>query len=297
MDIVKAIYQRVIAMSLVLAMGAVPCVWANDNDRGGYQPVTGQSPAQPASGAPSGAILAYQPIPTGALAMAPSSQSHMSGAGVPSAVPFTQPGQSTYNYTTWLVGEGPYTLGRDDVIQIQARNQPEFSGDFIVGPDGYIQYNYIGDIPVAGMTKYEIEQVITKLLERYIRMPVVNVVIMSYNSKAVYVIGEVNRPGKYLMRGDVIKLREAIIAAGLPTETAALWRTHIIKPDIKTPLVRKVNLKKILYGGRLQQDVNLYPGEIIVVPSTVLSAVNRFLSQLLNPFTHAAAAAALGAGL
>lgn len=243
--------------------------------------------------APSGNIISYQPILTSALAGVASYQPPQ---------PATAPGQPlppppAYDYTTWLVGQGPYTLGRDDVIRVQVRNQADFSGDFIVGPDGYIQYNYLGDIPVVGMTKYEVEQVLTKLLEPYIRVPQVSLTILAYNSKAVYVIGEVSRPGKYIMRGDTIKLREAIIAAGLPTRTAALWRTHVIKPDLKNPRVRKVNLKTILYRGALHEDIDLYPGEIVVVPSTVISAINNFLSQLLNPITRAAAAAAIGVGL
>jgi hypothetical protein len=57
-------------------------------------------------------------------------------------------------YQFGVVGEGFYTLGRDDIIQIDVRNQPEFSGMFLIGFDGRIQYNYLGDIPIAGMTKY-----------------------------------------------------------------------------------------------------------------------------------------------
>jgi len=235
-------------------------------------------------------ILGYQPIPNSALPDVTAPRTPPGGAQRP-------PTEQSYNYTTWLVGAGPYTLGRDDLVQIQVRNQPEFSGEFVVGPDGYIQYAYLGDIPVAGMTKYEVQQILEKLLERYVRVPSVTVAITGYNSKAIYVIGEVNRPGKYLMRGDVIKLREAVIAAGLPTRFAALGRTHVIKPDLQHPKVRKINLKRILYRGRLDQDITLYPGEIVVVPSTVLSAVNNFLSQLLNPFTRAAAAAAIGVGI
>ena len=269
--------------------------WAAKSDESSPTPAPVSSYAT--SQTPSPEVLGYQPIPNNALpdvtlasAPMPTSAGQLPQAGMPT-------GPRSYNYTTWLVGQGPYTLGRDDVIRIQVRNQPDFSGDFIVGPDGYIQYNYLGDVPVLGMTKYEVEQLLTKLLEEYIRVPAVDIVILGYNSKAVYLIGEVNRPGKYLMRGDVIKLREAIIAAGLPTGTAALWRTHIVKPDLTKPRVRRVNLKRILYKGRLKDDIDLFPGEIVVVPSTVLSAVDRFLSQLLNPITRAAAAAALGAGL
>jgi len=281
--------------AVLMILGNQPSWAANEESS---QPTAAPYP----SAASSQEFIGYQPIPTNALpdvtlaSTAPTA--YQVGQPQPpgmSSLPQTR-GKS-YDYTTWLVGQGPYTLGRDDVIRIQVRNQPDFSGDFVVGPDGYIQYNYLGDVPVLGMTKYEVEQLLSKLLEDYIRVPAVDVMILGYNSKAVYLIGEVNRPGKYLMRGDVIKLREAIIAAGLPTGTAALWRTHIVKPDLAKPKVRRVNLKRILYKGRLKDDVDLFPGEIVVVPSTVLSSVDRFLSQLLNPFTRASAAAALGVGL
>ena len=210
----------------------------------------------------------------------------MSGAGQ---------GQLPITYLTGIVGEGFYTLGRDDVIRIDVRGQPEFSGAFVVGFDGRIQYNYLGDLPVAGLTKYEVQQVLEKLLGRYVRTPMVNVMILGYNSKVVYVIGEVNSPGKFIMRGDAIKLREALLAAGLPTERAALSRVHVIKPDLEHPQIRVINVKRILYKGQLKDDVDLTSGEIVVLPSTVLSAVNRFLTGLLSPVTRAARFAALAA--
>lgn len=262
--------------------------WAVD-DR---QSSDAQSSYQSGSGfTPSGNIIGYQPISNSALAGGQPAAASQRGPG-------QQPGsQLPVGYVTGVIGEGLYTLGRDDVLHIDVRNQSEFTDDFIVGFDGRIQYNYLGDIPVAGMTKYEVQQILEKLLQKYIRVPVVTVSIIAYNSKVVYVIGEVGRPGKYIMRGDSIKLREAILAAGLPTRNAAMGRTHIIKPDLNDPRVRKVNLKKILYKGKLQDDVSLYPGEIVVLPSTVLSSINDFLSQLLNPITRAAAAAAVGVGL
>ena len=286
------------AVAGMLALLFSAAVWAGDTDRRSTSsdqvPPTGgptYSPYQTFESSPSGNIIGYQPIPNSALSSV--------GQGVPGRQPGV-PGQPQLPmaYVTGVVGgEGLYTLGRDDVIHIEIRDQPEFSGDFIVGFDGRIQYNYLGDVPIAGMTKYEVQQVLEKLLQQYVRVPVVTVTIVQYNSKVVYVIGEVNRPGKYIMRGDTIKLREAILAAGLPTHHAALSRTHVIKPDLENPLVRKINLKRILYKGKLAQDVDLYPGEIIVVPSTVLSSINNFLSELLNPVTRAAAAAAIGVGV
>ncbi|MDP3703530.1 MAG: polysaccharide biosynthesis/export family protein [Candidatus Omnitrophota bacterium] len=278
----------VAALSLVMA----PAVWSADEPSSTYPPASGDIIGyQPISNEALGAVVAAQPAATsayaGSVTASPATAMPPPGTPVPSQLPPA--------YLTGILGDGPYTLGRDDVIHIDVRNQPEFTGDFAVGFDGRIQYNYLGDIPIAGMTKYEVQQVLEKLLQQYIRVPVVSVTITAYNSKVVYVIGEVGRPGKYIMRGDVIKLREAILAAGLPTPIAALGRVHVIKPDLNNPRVRKVNLKKILYKGKLKDDIDLFPGEIVVVPSTFMSGVNRFLSSLLSPATRIASTAALAA--
>ena len=274
-------------------------------------------PYQAAPGpVPSGNIIGYKPIPSAALEAAMgqavpaptqatnaySSASQQAGYAAAAVVQGSispangaSQGQLPVTYLTGIVGEGFYTLGRDDVIRVDVRGQPEFSGVFAVGFDGRMQYNYLGDIPIAGLTKFEVQQVLEKLLQRYIRVPQVNVMIVAYNSKVVYVIGEVNNPGKFIMRGDAIKLREAILAAGLPTDRAALSRVHVIKPDLDHPQVRVINVKRILYQGQLKDDIDLTAGEIVVLPSTVLSAVNSFLTGLLSPVTRAARFAALAA--
>lgn len=246
----------------------------------GYRPITNESLGSIVSGQPQ-ATQAY-PMSLGAPGQAGAGQMQSPTGGLPSS------------YQTGILGDGPYTLGRDDVIQIDVRNQPEFSGHYQIGFDGRIQYSYIGDIPIAGLTKYEVQQVLEKLLEKYIRVPSVGVQILAYNSKVVYVIGEVRSPGKFIMRGDAIKLREAILAAGLPTRYAALKRVHVIQPALAEPRVRVINVKKILYKGKLKDDVDLFPGEIVVIPSTVLSSVNLFLGDLLSPITRGARVAALG---
>ena len=279
------------AVVVVLPLVIAGAVWASDEQQSSYQPPSGNIIGyKPISNEALGAVVAAQPAATAAYAV-PAPASPAAGAAAPAGTPTSS--QLPTAYLTGILGDGPYTLGRDDIIHIDVRSQPEFTGDFVVGFDGRIQYNYLGDIPIAGMTKYEVQQVLEKLLQQYIRVPVVSVTIMAYNSKVVYVIGEVGRPGKFIMRGDVIKLREAILAAGLPTPTAALGRVHVISPDLNNPRVRKVNLKKILYKGKLKDDIDLFPGEIVVVLSTVWSAVNNFLGQLLSPATRIAARAAL----
>ena len=302
--------------ALVLALGAAGVQAADDSQSGSGQSGSGsgQGYSAPSYGgyqapaAGSGNIIGYKPIPNEALGAITAAQPQATAAypqpgtvpgqmgGVnPAQFPQQGAGQLPPYYQTGILGDGPYTLGRDDVILVDVRNQPEFSGTYQVGFDGRIQYSYIGDIPIAGLTKYEVQQVLEKLLEKYIRIPVVGVQILAYNSKVIYVIGEVGHPGKFVMRGDAIKLREALLAAGLPTRYAALKRVHVIQPALAQPRVRVINVKKILYKGKLKDDVDLFPGEIVVVPSTVLSSVNLFLGDLLSPVTRGMRAASLAA--
>jgi polysaccharide export outer membrane protein len=320
--------MRMAARVLGTAMVALPLAWAgvaraddanssnpseaSRTPSATFSPTYQQYQAPPVQ-VPSGSIIGYKPITNSQLEAAMSGAVPAPSAAVqayPGAVRVTMAapgvavgagagqmgqGQMPVGYLTGVVGEGFYTLGRDDVIQIDVRNQPEFSGAFVIGFDGRIQYNYLGDIPIAGMTKYEVQQVLEKMLQKYIRLPMVNVMIIAYNSKVVYVIGEVNNPGKFIMRGDAIKLREAILAAGLPTSTAALGRVHVIKPDLENPEIRVLNVKKILYAGKLKDDIDVHTGEVIVVPSTAWSKVNDFLSGLFSPITRVARMAALAA--
>ena len=120
------------------------------------------------------------------------------------------------------------------------------------------------------------------------KIPQVSVAILEYRSKFVYILGEVNRPGKYPMMGDKVSLRDAIIAAGLPRDTAALRRVYVIKPDKEKPVYKKVDLYKLLYKGILKEDVTLTPGDLVVVPATVPSEINKALGNLLSPLTRAA---------
>jgi len=193
-----------------------------------------------------------------------------------------------------IIGQGSsYTLGLNDVVQITVRNQDEFSGQFVVGPDGNIQYAFLGDIKADGLTKEGLKNLIAKNLSKYVKVPEVNVSIVAYRSKFIYMLGTIGRPGKYPMAGDSVNLRDAIFNAGVPGYNAALRRSYVIRPSLGKPEVTKVDLYTLLYKGNLKNDIILKPGDLVVIPSTVPSEINKALSTLLAPFSQAAGAASL----
>ena len=187
-----------------------------------------------------------------------------------------------------VIGESkPYTLGKEDVVEITVQNQTEFSGRFAIGPSGEIQYAYLGDIQAEGLTKEQLKQVLVSKLARFVKVPLVSVTIAEYLSKNVYIIGEVYSPGKYPMMGDTLSLRDALFEADLPTREAALKRSYIVKSGTNPAVFRKVNLLSILYKGGEKDNIDLVPGDIVVVPSTVPSVLNRALANILSPFSSA----------
>ena len=103
------------------------------------------------------------------------------------------------------------------------------------------------------------------------KVPEVSIAITDYKSKNVYILGEVAQPGKYPMKGDVISLRDAIVAAGLPTREAALRRVHIIKYNSGKTAYRKIDLFRLLYKGKLKYNIDLMAVTKGAAGSTLIS--------------------------
>ena len=105
--------------------------------------------------------------------------------------------------------------------------------------EGKIQFEFVGDILVSGMTKDQAKIWIAKRLVKYIINPDVTVVITEYNSKVVYVVGEVGAPGKIFMRSDTITVRDALLSANLPQLTASTDNATLFTPSDSGKVVHK----------------------------------------------------------
>jgi len=186
-----------------------------------------------------------------------------------------------------------YTLGPNDVLTITVQRHPEVSGKYTINTEGKIQFEFVGDIVLSGMTKEQAAVVINKRLEKYIIKPYVTVVISEYNSKLVYVVGEVGAPGKIFMRGDTITVREALLSADLPQLTAATDKATLFTPsDNGNVILKKVNVYDLLYKGDLRQNYVMRPGDTLYLPATLWAKVARFLNPVTQPIGQAAGTAA-----
>lgn len=197
-----------------------------------------------------------------------------------------------------LSEEVKYTLGPNDVVEITVRNHPEFSGKYAINSEGKIEYKFVGDIIVTGLTKKELKERLSGMLAEFVIEPEVDVVIAAYLSKVFYVVGEVGRPGKFYMKGNMVKVREALIEAGLPMLTAAMRKTRLITPsELGENNYSTVDVFRLLYEGDLTQNTDMQPGDVLYVPSTVMAKVIRVISPVSGAVGQVTGAAGVGMGM
>lgn len=191
-----------------------------------------------------------------------------------------------------------YTLGPDDIMEIEVRRHPEFSNKYTINSEGKIEYKFVGDVSVKGLTKIQLQEKLAGILSEYIIEPEVNVQILEYLSKVFYVIGDVNRPGKFYMKGNSVTVREAIVQAGLPNQAASTRKCRLITPNTNgRDNYVYVNVYELLYGGNLKCNLEMKPGDVLYIPSTVIAKIIKVVSPVTNAVSEAAGAAAAGAGI
>jgi protein involved in polysaccharide export with SLBB domain len=146
-----------------------------------------------------------------------------------------------------------------------------------VKKDGTIDLMFMKDIKVAGLLEDELDDYLSKAVSYYYVNPRLSATLTEY----VYILGEVKTPGVYgLDKGQTLV---AILAvAGGPTRDAKLRNTVIIRGDYHNdPTVIVSDASKMLRRGDISENVILQAGDIIYVPSTVISDVNHFITQIV----------------
>jgi hypothetical protein len=96
-----------------------------------------------------------------------------------------------------------YQIGPEDLLRISVWNNKDLTLDIMVRPDGKISVPLIQDVQADGLTPPELADVIHQRLLAYIKDPHVSVIVLQVNSSKFFVVGEVNKPGTYPLRGAV----------------------------------------------------------------------------------------------
>jgi polysaccharide export outer membrane protein len=163
-------------------------------------------------------------------------------------------------------GSPEYIVGEADVLRINVWKEPEISQQNIsVRPDGMISLPLVGVVSVRGMTPSQIQDVLKAKLMRFIDRPQVTVTVVDIQSKSVYLTGEVQRPGVYslIAATNVVQL---VVKGGGFTPYAHRKSVVVLRNNNGAQEKIKVNLAKVFRGEAMEQNIELLPGDTVVVP-------------------------------
>jgi polysaccharide export outer membrane protein len=162
-----------------------------------------------------------------------------------------------------------YHIGPYDVVNVIVWRNPELSMSVPVRPDGRITTPLIDDLEASGKTPTELERDMEKALVKYIRDPVVTVVVTNFtgpSSETIRVVGEAAKPQSLAYRRDMTVL-DVMIAAGGLTDFADGNGARIFRVSEGGKLYA-VRLRDLLKRGDISANVAMRPGDILVIPQS-----------------------------
>jgi protein involved in polysaccharide export with SLBB domain len=162
---------------------------------------------------------------------------------------------------------GASTLGPLDVIEVRVYREQEISGVYQIGAEGDVVFPLCQRVVVAGLTPNgAAERFRACLADGFMRDPQVTVLVREYNSKKIFVFGEVQKPGTFVFQ-DGMSVVQAVTLAGGFTKTASQNSTSVTRRINGQEVKVKVNVQDIALGKA--PNFTLEPGDIVFVPESI----------------------------
>lgn len=165
-------------------------------------------------------------------------------------------------------GASANTLAANDLLEVRVYQETDLSGVYRVDPDGHIDFPLCGKVKVGGLSPSGASGAITACLKNgFVRRPQVSALVKEFNSKKVFVFGEVGKPGSFAFE-EGMTIIHAISQAGGLTRTASKNNVNVTRvidgKEVKLP----VKVEDIVIGR--EKNFALQPGDIIFVPESFI---------------------------
>lgn len=169
--------------------------------------------------------------------------------------------------------DAPFTVLAGDVLQITIWKEDGMDREVVVLPDGSITFPLIGTVKIQGLTPEEVQALVKTKLKKYIPDAAVTVSVKAALGHTVNVIGQVARPGEFII-GRRMTVMQALSQAGGLTPYAKTGGIIVIRhgkdgkdgEGVSFP----IPYNDLVSGENLDKDLVLQPGDVIVVPTASL---------------------------
>ena len=156
-----------------------------------------------------------------------------------------------------------YVIGTGDVLHVSVWDEPLLTVTATVRPDGKISMPLLDEVSVSGNTPDGLPKSLTDKLTRFVHKPRVTVTVQEIHSRLVFITGEVQRPGAYSLVASM-NVVQLVARSGGFTDFAKQKKIYVLRANKTTRI--DVNYGKVLKGQAPQQNIDLAPGDTVVVP-------------------------------
>jgi polysaccharide export outer membrane protein len=158
-----------------------------------------------------------------------------------------------------------YRVQPGDLLFISVWKEPELQKEVLLRPDGAFTFPLCGEINARNKTVEDLRVELTGRLSRYIPDLVVTVSVLEINGNRVFVIGQVNEPGQFIVNPRV-DVMQALSMAGGTTPFADLKNIRILRRNGDNQIAFEFRYDDVIRGRNLEQNIVLQSGDVVVVP-------------------------------
>ncbi len=169
--------------------------------------------------------------------------------------------------TSAIAAPTEYLIQAGDKVSISVYGEDDLESEVVVSPDGGVTFPLVGDLQAKGKSVNELRTELKQKLSRYIPEAVVSVSLLEVVGNKVSVLGQVKKPGEYVLSG-ATDVMQALSMAGGVTPFASLSKVKILRRNQATQKQSVIgfNYKDVINGRNLEQNILLQSGDTVVVP-------------------------------
>jgi polysaccharide export outer membrane protein len=182
-----------------------------------------------------------------------------------------------------------YVIQDQDTIMVSFPLSPELNQTITVQPDGFVSLQSAGSIHIQGLTVPEAIGAIKHAYVGILHDPIVTLDLEDYQKPYFTVSGQVGKPGQYTLRADTTVAEAVAVAGGLaPSAKSQVFLFHRTSQDWYK--VTRFNMKDLLNGKRIDEDVIVKPGDMIIVPENFITKFRQYVpygvstGTFVNPY-------------
>lgn len=163
-----------------------------------------------------------------------------------------------------------FVLGPEDEIEVVVWKNPDLSSKVVIRPDGKISLPLVGDVVAKGRTADQLAKDIAERFKAFKENPSVSVNVLSVNSYYVFMVGEVNKPGKLQLKSYTTILQALSLAEGF-TQFAARNDIRVVRNEVDPDGKIKELRIPIRYADLISDEGGVYnitlkSGDTVIVP-------------------------------